>query len=257
MSRAEPRLYRTGHGPPVILLHCLGVDRRVWDGAVAGLAGRFTTLTYDFPGHGERAPSAAPVTIESLADELEALLDREGIARATIAGISLGGLVAQAFAATRPGRVDRLVLVDTTARYTDELRTMWAMRAATARTQGVSPLIDGLLAIWFTEAFRAANPPAVRYVRETLARASGEGYAQACEALAAADLRASAPAIDAPTLVVCGDQDLPSFLDAARWLAETIPGARLEWLAPAKHASMLEQPEKFSAALLNFLTETL
>src|SRR5262249_394820 len=139
-------------------------------------------------------------------------------ARAHVAGISLGGLVAQHFAATRPELVDRLILIDTTPRYTDELRRMWDERAATARTADVAPMIAGLLAIWFSADALARDGAGVRYVRDTLARCPGEGYALACEALRAADLRALAPKIAARTLVVCGDDDIPSFLDAARWL---------------------------------------
>jgi len=247
------KLHRAGQGPALVLLHCLGVDRHLWDFALPALTRRHTVLTLDFPGHGETAVPARGTTIEDLSAQLAVALDREKVAKTHVAGISLGGLVAQHFAAAYPARVDRLVLIDTTPRYTDELRAMWAERAAAARKDGVAALVDGLLKIWFTDAFVAQNPPAVRYVRETLSRASGEGYAIACEALAAADLRARAPKIKAPTLVVCGEQDIPSFLDAARWLAREIAGAKLSWLSPARHASVLEQPEAFLRLIAEFL----
>jgi len=247
------KLHRAGAGPALVLLHCLGVDRRLWDFALPALTRRHTVMTLDFPGHGETAVPARGYTIEDLSAQLAAVLEREKVDRAHVAGISLGGLVAQHFAATCPARVDRLILIDTTPRYTDELRAMWAERAATARQDGVGALVDGLLKIWFTDAFVAQNPPAVRYVRDTLGRASGEGYALACEALAAADLRPLAPKIKAPTLVVCGEQDIPSFLDAARWLGAEIAGAKLSWLSPARHASVLEQPEAFLRLLSEFL----
>src|SRR3954453_14834991 len=89
-------------------------------------------------------------------------------------GISLGGLVAQHFAATYPDRVDRLLLLDTTPRYTDEMRQMWVERARQAREQGVASLLDSLLPVWFTPEFISAEPPAVRYVRECFAGDSGE-----------------------------------------------------------------------------------
>jgi 3-oxoadipate enol-lactonase len=248
------KLHRTGSGPAVVMLHCLGVDRHMWDFTAAVLSGRFTILTYDFPGHGETSMPGTPYGIEDLSEQLAGVLDRSRIARAHVVGISLGGLVAQHFAATHVDRVDRLVLIDTTARYTDELRRMWAERAAAARSAGVSSLTEGLLDIWFTPEFRAQNPPNVQYVRAQMARTPGEGYALACEALAAADLRPLAQKISASTLVVCGDQDIPSFLDSARWLAKNIARARLEWLSPARHASVLEQPEDFLRLLREFLT---
>ena len=84
---------------------------------------------------GARRFLPAPTTIEDLSAQLGELLARHNIARAHIAGISLGGLIAQQFAATRPDMVDHLILIDTTPRYTDELRAMWAQRAATARAR--------------------------------------------------------------------------------------------------------------------------
>jgi len=93
----------------------------------------------------------------------------------------------------------------------------------------------------------------VRYVRDALARCPAEGYALACEALRAADLRELAPNIAAPTLVICGDDDIPSFRDAARWLASRIRNARLAWITPARHASVLEKPEEARALMRDFL----
>ena len=247
------KLHRTGTGTPLVLLHCLGVDHGLWNIAAAGLEQSHTILSYDFPGHHEAKLAPRPFTVEDLADQLAAVLTREKIDKAHVGGISLGGLVAQVFAARYPARVDRLILMDTTARYTDEAREGWHQRAATARTKGVPALIDNLLKIWFTDGFVAKNPAAAAYVRERFQKCSGEGYAMACECLAAADLRPLAAKITAPTLVVCGDEDVPAFQDAARWLAANIKGAKLEWLAPARHASVLEQPAAFVAAMRKFL----
>lgn len=252
----DPRrvaVHRKGSGPALVLLHCLGVDHRLWDIAAAGLERDFTLISYDFPGHGDTPLPGGGYGIAELSAQLAALFEREGIERAHLGGISLGGLVAQHFAATYPQRVDRLMLLDTTPRYTDEMRRMWVARADQARTQGVASLLDSLLPVWFTPDFIAADPPAVRYVRDCFRGDSGEGYALACEALGAADLRPLAPAIAAPTLVVCGDQESAAFQDAARWLENTISGARLRFLSPARHASVLEQPVAFTGAARAFL----
>ena len=255
MSALDPTaitLHRQGSGPPLVLLHCLGVDHRFWDFA-RPLADTHTLISYDLPGHGSSAVPSGHYGIDDLSRQLAALFEQRRIARAHVAGISLGGLVAQHFCASRPDLVDRLVLIDTTPRYTDEMRAMWAERAATARGAGVGALVDGLLPIWFTPAAVAANGAAVQYVRAALQKTSGEGYALACEALAAADLRPLAESITAPTLVVCGDDDIPSFLDAARWLAAHIAGARLAWIKDARHASVLERPGQALALMRDFL----
>jgi len=247
-----PKLHRSGSGPALVLLHCLGVDHHFWNFA-RELDRNYTLVRYDLPGHGATPLPKDSYTIEDLSRQLELMLREAGIDRAHLAGISLGGLIAQHFAAANPDVVDRLILVDTTPRYVDEMRRMWAVRAQTARQEGVPALIDGLLKIWFSDAAVARDAPAVQYVRSALARCSGEGYALACEALAAADLRADAERIKAPTLVVCGEDDIPSFLDAARWLQQNITGAKLAWIPGTRHASVIEKPEQALDLMRGFL----
>jgi 3-oxoadipate enol-lactonase len=246
------RVHARGGGAPLLLLHCLGVDRHFWQFA-AELADEFRLLSFDLPGHGETSVPPAPYGIDDLAELTADLLRREGVSRAHVAGISLGGLIAQRLAAAYPELVDRLVLIDTTPRYIDELRNMWAVRAKAAREEGVRSLIDDLLPIWFTPQAIAHNTAAVRYVRETLARCAGEGYALACEALANADLREDAVRIGVPTLVVCGGEDVPSFLDAASWLGANLAGAKIAWIPRARHASVLERPDEGLQLVRDFL----
>ena len=245
-------LHRAGSGPALVMLHCLGMTHHLWD-CLSGLTDRYTLLSYDLPGHGETAVPAAPYGVEELAAQLAGVLRREGIAKAHVMGISLGGLVAQCFAATEPAMTDRLVLCDTTPRYTDEARDMWVVRAAAARKDGPASLLPAIEKIWFTPGFVAANPPAVQLVRDTFRACSGEGYALACEALGAADLRDLAPRIAAPTLVVCGAEEGQAFRDAAVWLRDAIADARLEMIPSAGHASVLEQPVVIGQLLRGFL----
>ena len=246
------RVHRIGNGPPLVMLHCLGMTHHLWD-CLGGMADRYTLVSYDFPGHGETPLPAAPYGIEELSAQLAAVLRREGIGRAHIMGISLGGLVAQCFAATEPGMTDRLVLCDTTPRYTDEARANWDVRAAAARRDGAASLLPMIEKIWFTAPFVSANPPAVQLVRETFRACSGEGYALACEALGAADLRDLAPRIKSPTLVVYGADEGVAFQEAGQWLGANIAGARVLVVPQAGHASVLEQPVLIEQELRAFL----
>ena len=248
----SPVLQFSGAGAPLVLLHCLGVDHRFWDFALP-LTSELRLLRYDLPGHGATPVPDGLYSIADLSGQMHRMLVESSIAKAHIAGISLGGLIAQDFAARYPGMVDRLILIDTTPRYADDLRTMWALRAKTARKEGVSALIAGLLPIWFSSEALVRNLPAVHYVRTALARTSAEGYALACEALAAADLRDAAARITAQTLVVCGENDIPSFVEAARWLNDNIRRARLAWIPGARHASVIEKPEHAVPLMRDFL----
>lgn len=142
MTRLAPTsivLHASGSGGPVVLLHCLGVDHHFWDFA-SELEGEFRLLRYDLPGHGATPVPDAPYTIEDLSHQLAQILKAAGVAKAHVAGISMGGLIAQHFAAGYAAMVDRLILIDTTPRYTDDLRRMWTVRAKTARNEGVKAL---------------------------------------------------------------------------------------------------------------------
>jgi 3-oxoadipate enol-lactonase len=240
---------------PLVMLHCLGMSHHLWD-CLGALADRFELVSYDLPGHGETPVPEAPYGIEELSEQLAAVLRRAGIGRAHVIGISLGGLIAQHFAASEPAMVDRLVLCDTTPRYTEEARLNWARRAAAARRDGAASLLPAIERIWFTAGFLAGDPPpALRLVRETFAACPGEGYALACEALAAADLLDLAEEIHARTLVLCGADEGLAFREAADWLAQNIAGAKLAWVPHAAHASVLEQPAWVEAVLRDFLPQ--
>ena len=253
MSLPTPVLHSTGEGHPVLLLHPLGVDRSFWDGVVPALQG-FQVLTYDFPGHGATAVPAEPYTIEDLAGQARGLLAGGGYARLDVVGVSLGGLVAQRLAADDPGLVRRLVLVDTVTVYPEPMREMWRERAARAPVEGVEPFLDPTLQLWFTPDRLAEGGPVVERARRSFLAGDGRGYALACTALERADLTGVLDRITAPSLVVCCEDDAPPFTAAARDLGERLPGARVVWLSPARHAGVLEQPEQFRAALVDFLT---
>jgi len=249
---ARPVLARDGDRPAILLLHALGADRRLWDPVTALLPGH-AVLTYEFPGHGQAPVPEEPFTIHDLAERLAVAIRDGGWRPVHVVGVSLGGLVAQDMAAHHPDLVERLVLVDTVATYPVEQVARWHERAAIARSSGLAPLIDVTLQTWFTPGFLAADGPQVQLVRSMFATTDPRGYALACEALADTDTRALAGRISAPTLVVCGDEDMPAFVDAARWFAASIPRAELFWLSPARHMGILEHPDQFATRLRAFL----
>jgi len=102
--------------PPVVFSNSIGSTLERWDAQVAALAGRYRCLRYDTRGHGRSDTIDAAATVDDLAADLAGLLEALGIARAHVVGLSLGGMTAQAFALAWPERVDRMVLMATSAR---------------------------------------------------------------------------------------------------------------------------------------------
>src|SRR5260370_31580607 len=97
--------------PTVVLLHNIMCDRHVFDHAVAALRPRFRTIAIDFRGHGQSALPAQEFSVDDLAGDVIAVMDQEGVARASVVGLSLGATVALEVALRAPARVERLVLM--------------------------------------------------------------------------------------------------------------------------------------------------
>jgi 3-oxoadipate enol-lactonase len=241
--------------PPILLAGSLGTTLRIWDPQVEALTARgHRTIAYDQRGHGRSpAPDAgAPLTIAALGADALALLDHLGIARVTFVGLSLGGMVGQWVAAHAPDRVDRLVLLCTTAHLPPA--SAWQERAAAVRAAGsVRVVAEAVVARWVTDGYAAAHPETVAGLRAMLAAQPPDGYAACCEAIAAMDLRGDLGAIRAPTLVVAGAQDLAIPLEHQRRLAAGIADARLAIVEPGAHVVAVEQP----AAVCDLITDHL
>jgi 3-oxoadipate enol-lactonase len=227
----------TGEGPPLVLSASLGTTHALWDPNVAALAARYRVVRYDHPGHGEAPPG--PRTIEGLAREALSLLDELGLEGVTFCGLSLGGMVGMWLGAHAPERLERLVLCCTAPRLPPA--EQWLERAATVRERGLEAIADAVVRRWFTPRFADDRE---RW-RTMLLATPPEGYARACEAIAAMDLRPELRASKVPTTVILGRHD-PVLGDENRsLLAEAGPVVELD----AAHLANVEQPDEFVRAV--------
>ena len=191
--------------PVVVFSHSIGATLEMWDAQVAALAGRYRCLRYDTRGHGGSEVVARPATVDDLADDLAGLLDALGIERAHVVGLSLGGMMGQAFALRHPDRLDRLALLATSAEMD---KAAWRQRIATVTTEGYEPFIDGIMVPrWFTPAFAEAHPDVVAGFRRRMAANDPAGYAACANVIATLDLLPRIAGIKAPTLILVGAED--------------------------------------------------
>jgi 3-oxoadipate enol-lactonase len=253
MSTVE--LHHTFAGPQdagvVVLSNSLGTTLAMWEPQAAALARDHRVLRYDLRGHGRSPVPEAPYSIADLGSDLLALLDRNGIARASLFGVSLGGMVSMWVAAHAPERVDRLILCSTSAVMGPP--ESWTERAALVRREGTAAVADSVVARWFTPAFAAAQPDVVARIRGQLAATPAEGYAGCCEAIREMDQRPDLPAIAAPTLVIAAEGDPSTPPAHARAIAGLIPGARLEVLDRGAHLVNVEAPDVVNPLVLAHL----
>lgn len=225
-----------GDGPILVLIGSLGSSLEMWEPQLDALSD-FRVVRVDLPGHGG---SPVPDAAFDIADiGRAALAVFEG--RFSVCGLSLGGLVAMWLAAHAD--VERVVLACTKPRF--DPPEQWVERAAIVRRDGLEPIVDAVLARWFTPEADAAM---VEPVRAMFLATPSEGYARCCDALRDADLSPELARIEAPVLVIAGARD-PSVTPAE---AAALPG-RLVTLAGAAHLANAERPREFNAALREHL----
>jgi 3-oxoadipate enol-lactonase len=236
-------------GPRLALIHSLALDRSIWDRVVKHLGTSADVVTYDCRGHGRSDRRAVPFTVDLFATDLAGLLDHVGWDRATIAGCSMGGCVAQAFAGSYPSRAERLALIDTTAWYGADARARWQDRAATARREGLAGLADFQATRWFSDAFRASRPEMVRHATEVFLANDVECYASTCGLLGEADLRPHLPGFTMPVAIIVGEDVYATPVTMARHLHEAIPKSSMAVLPHARHLTPVECPGELAAII--------
>lgn len=227
--------------PMLVLGGSLGTTLAMWDRQLP-LASGLRLVRFDHRGHGGSPVPPGPYEIADLGQDVIELLDALEIERCSYCGLSLGGMVGMWLAANAPERIDRLVLLCTSAHMPPA--SMWRERSETVRgAASVEPLADGTLGRWLTPEFAQRNPKVRAWVRSMLTGTPAEGYAACCEAIERMDLRADLGRITAPTLVVSGSDDPSTPVEHQRVIAGSIPGARHEIVRPAAHLAAVEQPD--------------
>jgi 3-oxoadipate enol-lactonase len=241
-------------GPVVVLSNSLGATHRMWDAQFEALEPRFRVVRYDTRGHGASPVAQGPCTIDDLADDLVALLDRLEVEEAHIVGLSLGGMTAMRLAARNPERVDRLVLLCTGAQLPPA--SNWTDRAATVREHGSSVVAAAVVERWFTAEFLIAHPDSRAIHQAMVAATPAEGYAGCCEAIAALDLRDDLSSIVAPTLAIAGADDPATPPANLEEIATGVKDGRLLVVSHAAHLANAEQPDIITRAIIEHLEQS-
>jgi 3-oxoadipate enol-lactonase len=177
-------------GVPLVFLNSLGTDLRIWDKVILHLAGRYRLIRYDKRGHGLSDSPPGPYTIHSHVDDLAGLLAYLQVDEVILIGVSVGGMIALDYAASRPQQDKALVLCDTAAKI--GTAAMWNERIDTLRQNGMAHLADDILARWFSPALIKEHPADYRGYFNMLTRMPVDGYIATCEAIRDADLREAA-----------------------------------------------------------------
>lgn len=235
--------------PRLALIHSLALDRSVWDQVVSRLEHEAEILTLDCRGHGRSDHRAGAFTAELFARDLAELLDHVEWQDAAVAGCSMGGCVALAFAGLFPQRVTALGLIDTTAWYGADAPAKFRERAAAARAKGMAGMADFQVTRWFSEGFPAEHPEIVERAMSVFVANDFECYAATCALLGDADLRSYLPSVRVPVAIVVGEEDYATPVAMAEYLHAQLPQSTLTVLPKARHLTPLEHPNRIAAEL--------
>ncbi|SEO77808.1 Pimeloyl-ACP methyl ester carboxylesterase [Halogranum amylolyticum] len=251
-----------GEGRPVVFVHAALVDHAMWDEQVAALEDDYRTVVYDVRGHGRTGGSPlAEYSTTLYAADLRALVEALELDRPVLCGLSLGGLIAQTYAATYPDEIAGLVLADT---FTPPILTRgeWFLRRVVLNALIPPVRLLGLervekANVWLTERFfggaggdyekvealRAAGPTVTTDEFVKIVRSMTRFH----------DVTVDLTAISVPTLVVYGEKELPFVTQHAARLAAHLARVDVVEIPGAGHASNLDDPETFTGALRAFL----
>jgi 3-oxoadipate enol-lactonase len=253
------RLYYDLTGPessPVVCFtHSLSSDSGMWAEQVpALLAAGLRVLRIDMRGHGGSDPVAGDYTMDQLAADVAAVTEALGIAQLHYIGLSIGGMIGQAFALNHGAKLKSLMLCDTSPASAPDAKETWAPRIdAATKANSLAPLADGTMERWFTDAFKSRNPGRWRQIRNTIVGTTARGFLGCAAAIQNFDFVSRLPTLKVPTLIVCGADDLGTPPSANKRIAALVPGGRYEEIAKARHLPNVERPAVFNRTMMGWL----
>lgn len=249
-----PGAYVAGEGPPLALLHGVGTDHRAFRPQLVRLHKRFRLIAWDMPGYG-MSPVLPESTWPALADALARLLDAQRIDRAHVLGHSIGGMVAQTFAARHPRRLRSLILSATSPAF-GKPDGEWQREFVRQR---LAPLENGatLRDLAPETVAKLVGPKADKAAREfaiaCMAEVPVPAFAAAIKLIVTFDGRGDLPNIGAPTLCLAGERDTNAPAEMMAKMAAKIPGAEYAVLPGVGHLGNIEDPAAFDAAVTEFV----
>jgi len=248
---------RAGAGPPLILLHgYVGDGPTTWRRQLEGLCDEFTVVAWDAPGAGGSADPPASFGMAGYADCLAGFVDKLGLGKPHVAGLSFGGALALEFYHRHSTIPMTLILASAYAGWGGSLPADVAeqrlQQALVLAKLSPDEFVGRLLPTMFSE---ATPPEAVDAFRASMLAFHPAGF-RAMARASAEDLREVLPHINVPTLLVYGDKDVRAPLAVAEDLHAAISGSTLVVLPDTGHVCNVEAPEAFNRAVRSFLRDT-
>ncbi len=244
--------------PTVILIHGLGLTRRIWRWHLPEVTQHYRVLCYDLYGHGD-SPLPAPPDLSLFSQQLRGLMDELDIEKAALVGFSLGGMINRRYALDYPQRVLTLILFNSPHERRPEEQQQVEKLVMASAAEGPRAHLEATMNRWFTQAFQTRHPAVMHEVRSWILANDPHTYALCRQVLAFGikELVQPSPPIGVPTLVMTAEHDRGSTPAMAEAIAAEIPGSEVQIVRHLKHMALVESPESFIQPMLAFLERNL
>jgi 3-oxoadipate enol-lactonase len=247
---------RRGSGSPLVLVHGLGgTGAAIWKNHAEEFSRDFTVVVPDLRGAGLSARPPGPYSLQDFVDDLHSLVDRLGLAPASVAGHSFGGSIVLEYAAQHTDEVLAVVAVGGPTELPEQSREAMRARAETVEREGMVAVAETVATNGTAPAFRDARPAEFRAYVDLLARADPSGYAATCRVVADLDIGEHLERITAPVLLVAGDRDAVAPPELNRRNAARIDRASFVEVPECGHILPWERPEALLQAVRSFVLE--
>jgi pimeloyl-ACP methyl ester carboxylesterase len=236
---------RRGNGQPLLLLHGFPLDHHLWDEVAALLEDTFDLIIPDLRGFGQSETVDSPYTMDDYASDIAGLLDQLNIQKAAIAGHSMGGYVALAFARRFPERVRALALVSSQAPADPPERKEGRYKSAVdVAEKGIGGVVEAMTPKFTTDSRLQA------LARESMEKQQPAAYIGALKAMAErADSTPLLSTFRFPVVIVHGDADALIPVERAREIKDAVPASHYVELKGKGHVPMLEAAKETAEAL--------
>ena len=240
-----------GYGDPLVLIHGVGMQSAAWTPQIEALSSGYRVIALDMPGHGKSDPLPGTPALPDYVNWLQHVLLTLNLGPVSLAGHSMGALIAGGYAVSHPEMVARVALLNGVYRRTQEARAAVQARAREIR-QGEFDL-ETPLARWFGD---SPNDQAVRAtVAGWLSNIQYKGYSDAYSAFAAGDAEYADgfSEIQCPLLALTGSDDPNSTPAMSEAMAQAAPQGYAVSIEGERHMVNLTAPEKVNSLLLEWL----
>lgn len=256
LERSGARIFhqRMGQGSPIVLIHGYPLSGALFARVANELARNHTVITLDLRGYGQSHAPGVTDSVNVYAEDALAVMDKLGLQKAVVGGMSMGGPTALSMYKMAPGRFDGLVLIDTHFKDANPAeKGIWDGVAQMAEKNGNEDIIPFLLPQMLTGKTRMEQKAQVEYLTAVIKPASRNALVSGAKALASRpDATELLGTISVPTLVVVGQDDPLYGVEIAQMMQQKIKGAQLHVVPGAAHAAIFEAPQDAGGAIANW-----